>query len=488
MKILLVQPPFSRFKQHRHSAEFQQYLGLGYLASVLSQKGYSVYYYNCDDSRNEKYPSGFDSRILRGTQLKYISEIRKGVHPVWGEFKNFLLSIKPEIIGFSVKSPLFHSALKLSEICKETLPDCKIIWGNTHPSVLPEDVLSYPWIDFVVRGEGEITLPEVVKSLSENKNLSKIEIHGLSKKLNGKIVHDPERQFINDLDSIPFPSKYLAKNARGKMPVITSRGCNKMCKFCADAGIWKRTVRFRSLENITNEIEEIINRYRIREIGFCDSTFNLYPERVISLCEMFNRKKLKFLWDCLLRIDNIDDKLIQAMSSSGCIQIAVGIETGSNNLLNEIDKQLTLVEIKKNFSIIKKHNIIATALFIVGLPTENTEDIKKSTQLLKELLPSRVFISNFTPLPGSQYFDELYKNRNNLKSFPWEKLGFYEPLFFLDRDISSEHEKSIYDFIKSADRINSKIRMIFTFPKRVIFFYLSHPFQLLRTIRRLSGK
>lgn len=391
-KILLLNPPSTleeEYKKFRELGNIQQPLGLAYLAAVLEQSGREV-------------------KIIDPNPLNFTID----------DIINSVKKFRPDIIGISSSTPNFLRAIDLCKKIKETW-NISIIIGGPHITAVPEEILKYKCFDFGVIGEGETTILELVEKIENREDASKVK--GTVYNDNGRLAKTMPREFIKDLDSLPFPARYLLPPLEKYIPtrgtykrlplgtIITSRGCLYRCSFC-DRSIFGNKFRYRSEKNIVDEIEVLINKFNAKEIKFWDDAINVIPTRVINICnEMINRG-IKIPWSCIARINNMDEQILKKMKEAGCWQISYGIESGNQKVLDNIKKDLTIDQIKKVVSITNKVGIRTRGFFMLGLPGDTKETMKQTIDFAKRL---RLDIANFyitTPYPGTDFYDDIKKS------------------------------------------------------------------------------
>jgi len=216
---------------------------------------------------------------------------------------------KYDIVGISTDTTRHRQALQLAKKAKAS--GCMVVMGGPHPSYADEEILSTQRVDFIVRGEGEVTFSELVATLQKNDGTFH-SVQGISFFSNGQLVRTPPRPFIENLDSLPLPARHLIHmddyrrtkfGGRDITPLITSRGCPYQCAFCASSHFWGTKVRMRSVESVLKEIGEIYDRYHFNAVAFVDDTFNVSPKRVMELCRVIIDQKLDLWWWNLSRID-----------------------------------------------------------------------------------------------------------------------------------------------------------------------------------------
>ena len=411
MKILLIDPPYDRLVGFR-SEWFP--LGISRIAGYLGEYGYEVSIYHAEHGSDTDYKS-----IVNYSENfnKYKSAIESDEHPVWDEIRKTISSFKPEIAGISVLTPKVPSAFKIAEICKSINPDIRVVFGGHHPTVKPDEMLLNKNVDFVVRGEGEETFYELVKSIGEGHFtlLSYSNIQGLSFRDNGRVIHNMSRKCIEDLDSIPVPARDRLLNLDTYTPtqlsmVMTSRGCPFKCSFCASNNMWGNTIRFRSIENVIEEINDLKNRFSVKNITFMDDSFTLNRSRVKEFCSALIENQVNITWSCLTRVNMISDELISSMKRAGCTKVDIGIESGNQRVLDLMNKGITLEQVREAAKILRRNKMYWSAFFMFGLPTETEDEVMDTLHFLEELKPDWANISIFTPYPGTKLYDLAKEN------------------------------------------------------------------------------
>jgi radical SAM superfamily enzyme YgiQ (UPF0313 family) len=406
MKILLIDPPFYRFIGY-----YNRYfpLGLAYLAAALQARGYEVMVYDADANIN---PSKMNFAALEESYPAYLAALRQDSHVVWQELKDKLNEFKPDAVGISVWTTFAASAFKIASICKEYNESLPVIMGGPHISIKYDEVMSIcKDVDFLVRGEGEETLPELIKALeaADTRNKSSVaDLRGISYRKNGAIVHNPQRPFINNLDMLPFPGRNSlvnkAKyNSEDMGLLMTSRGCPYACSYCATT-VWGRHIRYRSVDNVISEIKLIIDEYRTKQFTFKDDSFTVNRRRVMELCDRLIQEGLSISWECNTRVNLVDEEMLRRMKRAGCNSIKVGIETGSERIMGLINKKITFADCKKAAQLFRKAGIHWTGYFMMGLPGETKDDVYATLRFMKALKPDYASFSVYEPFPGTELF------------------------------------------------------------------------------------
>ncbi len=353
MKLLLIHPKFP----YRGKDLFP--LGLSYLAAIAKKKG--------------------EVRVVD----ENIGEIDE----------NFVREFSPELIGISCTTPSFSRGLEIMNKLRVWVNRARIFFGGTHVTFKPEEAIN-AGADFVIRGEGEATLEEIL----EKKPLNRIS--GISYKSDDKIVHNPDRGLIKNLDALPSPAyEFFPIHNYGIMSVITSRGCPYSCIYCCASRFWGNKVRFHSIDRVHKELITV-KKLGFKKIRFMDSIFNLNKERTLEICEII--KDMGFIWSCEVRADLFDEEIAKAMSESGCFLICVGVDSASQRVLDACNRKMRVEDIKNAFKIAKKFDIRTRAYVTFGFPGENEKSVVETIKFLKEVKPDKILLSLATAYPGTK--------------------------------------------------------------------------------------
>jgi|GEM_PF-901821 len=326
------------------------------------------------------------------------------------EPKDFV-PFKPDIVGFSViTGPNLVGSIAQTKELKEVMPGVKVIWGNVHPSVLPEQTLAEPYIDYLSIGAGEYTLLELIQHLESGRPKLE-EIRGLAYKRDGKIFINEPRPFIRNLEELPDPAWHLVDAKKySVIGLNTSRGCPHRCGFCYNKSYNKGYTGFISAEKIISQIEHMQKHYGTKYIRFQEDNFTFNRKRLREFCRLLIDKKLKITWSCDSRADlNEDD--VALMAKSGCISVGLGLETGSQRMLDFIQKDVTVEQMERTFWSFVKHKIRTSVYIMYGFPTETTEDLRMTHEMLERLDNPYYMYNRFVPFPGSDLFDYCVNNK-----------------------------------------------------------------------------
>lgn len=357
-------------------------LGLMYVGASLREAGYSV-------------------RILDCT---FVDEIE--------EAEDEIRRTEARYIGIHSMITLTRNAVRLAEVAKSS--GKTVIYGGPDPSTDPGKYLRKGRGDYVVIGEGERTAVELLQSLDRGE--MPIEVRGIAF-LNGdgSVVRTKARELERDLDSIALPARDLIDNERYKAvwrsdhgyaltSVMTTRGCPYGCFFCSEKLVFGRRYSMRSADNVVRELQEIVQRYGYDRVWFADDIFPLRKDRTLEICKQILDKHLRFSWSCLARADLVDEESLAAMRNAGCEMVFYGVESGSQRMLDEMNRMMTVEQIVDGTEAAKKVGLKVHAFMMVGFPGENYESLKQTIDFLKELNPDEFSFTVAYPLPGTELF------------------------------------------------------------------------------------
>ena len=352
----------------------------------------------------------------------------------------------PDVAAISAFSTESSSALECARILKRLKPDVVTILGGSHlhnlhhsTGVGASDMAFWSAIDYTVTGEAEHSLPLLLTEVQ--KPAAQRELHhirGLGYRSGGQFIQNPP-EFIEDLDSIPicdwtlvdlnsYPQSYLTKRHPSTL-LMTSRGCPYPCTFCSIPSVAGKKFRARSPEHLVAEMKALYNQ-GVREIMFWDDNFTLQKDRALRICDLLIKEGMDLTWSCPqgVRIDLVDEELISKMKQAGCYYVALGIESGSDRVLKDMKKRLTVSRIKETVPMIHKGGINTWGFFILGYPTETREDILKTIKLAKQLSLFRASFHLFQPVPGTESYEQFVTDRE----VDWNKIKWSESNFAPD--------------------------------------------------------
>ncbi|MFX1389566.1 MAG: B12-binding domain-containing radical SAM protein [Promethearchaeota archaeon] len=326
-----------------------------------------------------------------------------------------------DLIGITCMTNTFKLVLNLCKITQKCgVPN---IVGGFHPTLVPTIIDEFDCIDMICRGEGELTFRELLKGTPRE------EILGLSYRNNGRIIHNPDRPYIKDLNSLPYPINSLVKSKPYHYIWIpawvceTSRGCPFKCNFCCVTQFHKGKYRAKSPERIISELFKIPISSKL--VFFTDDNFTLNKNRILKLCKLLEKTKLnkRLMFVCQSRVDDIANNpdMVLAMSKAGFICFFLGFESFKQMSLNNMQKQYTLDKVRKCVKICHKNGIMIFGSFIIGNIGESVKDTWRTFKLMKELELDMIMTNPITPFPGTPLYEEAVKKGWITANFRWEK-------------------------------------------------------------------
>jgi len=463
-KILLVDPPWYIFQNINPPCIP---LGLTSIASTLKEMGHECLIFNGDFTTTSL---NGQERLLCDYQnyQNYLEEMKNKKNPVWSEFKSVLECFDPEYVVLTILTPKYVSALEISRIIKTYNPKIPVIIGGVHPTLLPIETLKEIFFDFVVVGEGETTVSELIKCLNLTGDITTI--NGICYKKNGTILQNPPRDLIKNLDTIPlmdfsllhrfseYPGDYFGS-------IMTSRGCTSRCIFCASHNIWGRKVRFVSPERVLEEIKNRNYKYGVKKFRFNDDTFTANHTRIKRICELIVKNKLNITWMCDTRADRITPEILDMMKDAGCQQINIGVESGSEKILEKIQKGESIKTIKRAFTLAKKYKIQTLAYFIMGFPFETKDDIEQSIQLMNEIKPDLICWSLYTPYPGTEIYENLL-NEGIITKPDWSQFFHHS----INMNFTGFSDQEWLDLVQYVEESNTKYLLEYNNKKESSYF------------------
>lgn len=374
MKITLINP--------RVSDAPSPPLGIMYIAAYLKQRGYQT----------QIIDACFD------------------INPI-----NKLKAFRPDIIGFSILTSSYNKAAYIRERISQEL-DYKpfLCAGGIHPTARPEETLLGLNLDWVIVGEGEITMYKAVEAIKNNKPLDNIS--GICIKSNGRTILTSKPEIIQDLDDLPPldwdminlenylipPGHIRSRFTRRSLPIIAARGCPFSCIFCSSHLLFGRQVRKPSVNNILDQLEFLEKKYKLEGFYMHDDTFTIDKHWCIEFCRNKLKRKIKLVYGCQSRVDTVDEERLEYLKESGCVQIDYGVESGSDKVLMNLKKGFSASQIRKVFRMTQHKGIRTFATIILGNPGETYEDILLTKKLLREIKPTYTGLAYLVPFPGSE--------------------------------------------------------------------------------------
>jgi anaerobic magnesium-protoporphyrin IX monomethyl ester cyclase len=477
MDILLIDPPYRSLKGM--STDNGYNIGLTSLAAYLNNEGIETAVLMgdllMDLPSTNKYLSMNLKKYATG-QREYEMIVNDKTHVVWKKLADTVRQTRPTAVGISYFTPLKHVVERIAELIREIDQDIKIIVGSFHPTFCPEEVMRNPDIDFVIRGEGEISLLSLVKELKKDspKWETVPSIHYRDR--DGQIQNNPSANLIKHLDELPFPARNLVLNCDYDIyrchSISTARGCPYNCTFCADRRLWGGKVRRRSVDNVIEELRLLKDTYKIDYVDFVDGTFTFDRKYLRSFCNTMIDYKLNIEWRCTARYDNLDEELLQLMKQANCSGLYLGLESGSDKVLKAIDKKITAEKIITTSKMIYNSGIPSATSILIGLPDEGKEDMEETLKIMKKVKTDIFDINSYIPLPGTLLYDST--SEEDKENIDWLKVGYKSFDSYFSKSLSpDDFRKYRSEAYKIANNVRNKTlvrfgaRMFFRFAAKI---------------------
>jgi radical SAM superfamily enzyme YgiQ (UPF0313 family) len=372
------------------------------------------------------------------------------------EVMDILMKSDVKIIGITSTTVGFRNARALAEMIRRALPYVTIIIGGPHMTAMPDATMKTGAFDYGIIREGEIALSRLVQFLLYGKGRIE-EIPNIYYTEAGKIACNPAVEYIQEMDSIPFPARQLCPDISVYKPpvgafrrqpvvsIITSRGCPYQCIFC-DNNTFGRKTRFFSAEYVVAEIEEVVKKYGAKEIAFLDDTFVLDKRRLRRIFELLKERGIEFAWSCMTRVNNLDYETLKFMKENGCWQIRFGIESGNQEVLDFIKKGITLQQVRDVAEWCRRLKINTTGFFMIGHHTDTLKTIQDTIEFANSLPLTDVTAAINTPIPGTESYAKA-KQYGTYDESDWTSLNYWTPVFVphgLSREVMLEKQAELY--------------------------------------------
>ena len=325
-----------------------------------------------------------------------------------------LSNFDPDMIGLTSNIVSARACIELSKTIKEQL-NKPVVIGGPYASIMVGKTLTSSGAFCIIRGEGEDTVVDLINNLD---SLSKV--RGISYVSKGKVKHNPDRELIKNLDSLPFPAYDLLPNLKlyrsrsrrsPSAPILTSRGCPYGCIYCSKT-VFGRIFRFRSAENVIKEIEMLVNDFGVKQIDILDDNFTLIRENAERVFDMIIEKKIKIAINLQsgIRVETLTQDFVKKMKRAGVFKTGIGIESGEDRILKIIKKSSDLKKINQAIRWFRSEGIIVYGFFMIGLPYETKADVKKTIKFAKMVNPHIANFTITTAFPDTELYEMLQKN------------------------------------------------------------------------------
>ena len=412
IKVFFATPPITKEERYGSLADAGSSLpslGILFLAAITRQKGYPTALTDAS------------ALSMTGADLMHCIELEK-----------------PDVLGLSAATcSIFHAA-EFAAQAKKRFPEITVMIGGPHVSAAPlETMKRFPVFDVACIGEGEETILDLLAALDARTSLANIP--GIILRQNGELLSTGRRPFLKDLDQLPYPAWDLLKGFPEhyrpaafkirKSPaasIVTSRGCPNQCIFC-DRSVFGASCHAFSANYVLGMIRHLVEHFGVREISFEDDTFITFKKRLVTICQGMIDLKMNISWTCLGRVNGVDKETLELMRRAGCWQISFGIESGCQEILATIHKNVTLEQIQKAVCLCREIGILSKGFFMVGHPGETSETLSRTLDFALKLPLDDISVTMLTPFPGT----EIYERAAEFGEFDsdWSKMNLLNTVF-----------------------------------------------------------
>jgi anaerobic magnesium-protoporphyrin IX monomethyl ester cyclase len=403
-KVLLITPPYHSGVVE--SAGTWLNVGFVYIAGSLRKGGYDVEIYDA---------------------MSYFH--------TYSDIEKRIKASRPDVVATTAFTASIKDAVRTLKLAKKINPAIVTVLGNVHATFMWNELLAkdHAAIDYIVKGEGEITLPELLNCAFLKGDISKVK--GIAY-WNGKnAVATPSREMIKDLDSLPTAWDLIDWKIYSYRPVkdsvlaviSSSRGCNQQCSFCSQQLFWERKWRGRSAENVVAELEYLNRNFGVNVVMFADETPTMNRKRWERLLDLLIKKDLKI--DLLMetRVEDVlrDEDILHKYKKAGVVHIYVGVETVRQDMLKTFNKNILVEDSKRAIQLINKHDIVSETSFVLGMPDETPKTIAETLKLAKHYNPDLAFFLAIAPWPYADLYGTL---KPYIASKDYSKYNLVEPV------------------------------------------------------------
>jgi radical SAM superfamily enzyme YgiQ (UPF0313 family) len=366
------------------------------------------------------------------------------------KLKEYLVKEKPDFLAIYVNLMTKLNVLEIIKFIRssDSLKNSKLILGGPEVRYNASDLIQHG-ADFAVFGEGEVSTLELVRRLEQKSSINFEDINGIGfKDDSGKIVFNSERKLIPDINTLPFPNRrginiseyqdaWKKSHGQNAISVSTMRGCPYTCKWCS-RGVYGLTYRRRSPVKVIEELQKIKDDYNPDTIWFVDDVFTISHKWLSEFNNELKKNNLNIKYECITRADRMNEEVIKMMKESGCFRVWIGAESGSQRIIDAMDRRVKVEQVRDMIKLARKYSIEAGTFIMLGYPGETEKDIEETINHLKKSNPDQFTITIAYPIKGTEFFEEI--ETNQVSAFDWEKNTDR------DRDFVRTYPKKYYDF------------------------------------------
>ncbi|MDY6935937.1 MAG: radical SAM protein [Spirochaetota bacterium] len=408
---------------------------------------------------------------------------------------------KPEVVGATGVTMNINTSLKVLKIYKELDPNIVTLIGGPHVTFDADNILNnHSFLDYIVRGEGELTTIELLDSLGSSSSL-KNKVKGISYCDNESIIHNEPRSFIDDINILPFPARHLAPLSKYRalgfpINMTTSRGCPYECIFCVGRKMMGKKMRMFDVDRVVDEFE-ILASMGFKQINLVDDLFTSKKSRCMDICNGIIKRGISHKWTAFSRVNTITEELLEKMKEAGCTMLCFGIESGDQNILNTIKKKTTIDQIQNAIDLCEKVGIGPMSSYILGLPGESRETAKKSHDFARNLNLNHGF-HILSPFPGTEVRDKHDEYEMTIMTDDWDKYDANqaiaatkyltcEEINQLGQEMNSFAEERVSEIFDKSKNKKPMTEIEIQFINGVITFSFAHDLIKMRLVESYPG-
>lgn len=412
--VLLISPPFRGL--------LREPLGLYYLAGVLNSNGIST------------------------SLMDFNLEL-----PNTSGFAQYLQHIKPKVIGITSYTFNLSVTKKILDEIKRIRPEALTVLGGVHASALAKETIAEnPNLDFIVAGEGEQTFLDLCNKVLEKEETENL--RGTVLRKGEQICVNPSRQVMEDLDELPFPDRSLLPFERYPVASVqTSRGCPYKCIFCNINEFYGHRIRFRDAKKVAEECAELVDKLNRKMLYFFGDAFTINTNWTEEFCEEILRRRVKFVWGCQTRVDNVSAPMLKKMKAAGCSEIHYGIDYGDDKVLRTLGKDTSLGDVKDAVKWAKDAELLVGGSFIFNCPGEDEETMENTFKLIQEVAIDAVEVNLLTPFPGTRLWHNPQDYNMKITDYDFDD---YTTRKYVMENIIFPRDKFVPTFKRLLKRLN----------------------------------
>ncbi len=394
----------------------------------------------------------------------------------WGldnqEIVRRVLGFRPDVCGLTSATVTFPRAVSVARALKAARPDLPVLIGGCHPTADPAGTMRYDCFDYAVLWEGEDAFLELTAALAAGRAPS--HISNLAYRRGCEIRVNPRRPYIKDLDALPRPAYHLLEHPERYRPslggfryepvvsVITSRGCPFRCIYC-DRSVFGHRYRAHSAAYVADLVDYAAAELSAREIAFLDDTFTVNKQRMFELAALLRRRRPRLAWTCMTRVDLLTKEMLRAMKASGCWQIAIGVESGNQEVLDALNKRITLAQVRDAARWANEVGIQLKAYFMIGCPKETKESIADTIRFARSLPLTDAVMMLATPIPQTE-FHRIAPRYGRVLDVGWDKFSYWDPVFIphglTPEDLTDAHRRFFRRFYFRPEIVFRQLRKV----------------------------